>query len=196
MKHTGFHLIAAIFTLALASGVATATGCGTSSVSTLCDDICACQRCTSNDLKACQDQGSATADAADAAGCSNQFADAVTCTSANVSCKNNQAVANGCDAQFAALTKCSSTLSVLGKDACQLAADKLSAQFAACPSPPVSTSTGSGTSAECTEAAGRIATCQAAAIAGVSCNCLGLGDATQCTADEQKTFTDALSLCH
>jgi hypothetical protein len=29
----------------------------------------------------------------------------------------------------------------------------------------------------------------------VSCNCLGLGDATQCTADEQKTFTDALSLC-
>lgn len=196
MKHTGFHLISAMFTLALVSGVAMSTGCGTSSVTTLCDDVCACQRCTSNDLKACHDKGSAAADAADAAGCSSQFADAVTCTSAHVTCKSNRAVADGCDAEFTALTKCSSTLSVFGKDACQLAADQIRLKIAACPNAPTpSTTTGSGGESECTSAAGEVVTCQAAALAPVSCDCLGLGDSTKCTAAESKAFKDAFTAC-
>jgi hypothetical protein len=197
MKTTGFRFLAAIFTLALTSGVVAATGCGGASVSSLCEDICACQRCTTNDLKTCQDQGSAAADAADAAGCSSQFSDAVSCSSAHVSCKSGQAAADGCDAEFTALSKCSSTLSVFGGNACQLAANQVTAQLAACPKPPTVTSTSSGgTQAECTDAAGRIALCQAAAIGATSCNCLGAGDSTLCTQDELTAFSNAISLCN
>ena len=195
MKNSGFRLLATIFTLALASGVASATGCGGTSVTTLCDDVCACQRCTSNDLQACQDKGSAAADAADAAGCSSEFADAVTCTSAHVSCKNDRVTAEGCDAELNALTKCSNTLSVFGKNACELAEAQILAQLAACPQPPqISTSTG-GSQIECTDALGKISICQAAAIASVSCDCLGAGDTTKCTADQSKAFSDAITSC-
>ena len=196
MNNTGFRLVAAIFTLVLASGVASATGCGSSSVSTLCDDICACQRCTSNDLKTCQDKGSAAADAADSAGCSTQFDDAVTCTSAHVSCKGSQVVADGCDAELTALSKCSATLSVFGKNACQLGADQVVAKLAACPNPPTATTTtGGGTQVECTDATARLITCQVAAILAVSCDCLGAGDASKCTAEQSKAFSDAISTC-
>ena len=196
MKNTGFRLVAAIFTLALASGIGTATGCGgIIDVTTLCDDVCACQRCTSNDRQVCNDKGSAAADAADAAGCSDQFAAAVTCTSAHVSCKSGKVVADGCDAELTALSKCSSTLSVFGKNACQIAADQVTAKLAACPNPPMSTSTGSGTQAECTDATGKLLTCQVAALVATTCDCLGAGDANKCTAEQSKAFTDAITLC-
>lgn len=196
MKQTGFHLVAAIFTLAMASGVATQTGCGTSAVSSLCDDICACQRCTTNDLQTCQDKGKAAADAADAAGCSSQFNDAVTCSSANITCKGDNAVADGCTAEFTALTTCSTTLSVFGKNACQLAADKITAQLAACPNPPTDTTTSSsGGNTECSDALGALATCQAAAIASAPCACLGLDNANTCTSEQSKAISDALTAC-
>ena len=61
MKKNSFSIVAAVFTLALAGGVATSTGCGGISTSSLCEDICACERCTSNDLQTCKDKGSAAA---------------------------------------------------------------------------------------------------------------------------------------
>lgn len=196
MKTPSFRLVAAIFTLALSSGVVAATGCGTSAVTSLCDDICACQRCTSNDLQTCQDKGRAAADAADAAGCGSQFDELVACSSAHITCKGDNAVADGCDAEVNALTKCSSTLSVFGKNACQLAADKLTAQLAACPNPPMNTTTtGSGGQAECTDAAGKLATCQVAALAGAPCACLGLDNAGTCTSEQSKALSDAITAC-
>ena len=196
MKHTGFPFIAAIFTLALGSGVVTAAGCGGTSVTTLCDDVCACQRCTSNDLQACQDKGSAAADAADAAGCSSEFADAVTCTSAHVSCKGDQVVAEGCEAELKALSQCSITLSVFGKSDCQIAVDQVTIKLAGCPVPPQTTSSSSGGGqSECSAAQGKLLLCQVAAFTAASCDCLGAGDITKCTADESKAFSDAFTAC-
>ena len=37
--------------------------------------------------------------------------------------------------------------------------------------------------------------CQAAAIASASCDCLGVGDTTKCTADQSKAFSDAITSC-
>src|SRR6476659_1553438 len=102
MKKNSFSIVAAVFTLALAGGVATSTGCGGISTSSLCEDICACERCTTNDLQTCQDKGATASDQADAAGCSSEFADAVSCAGEKVSCKNNHAAAEGCDAELAA----------------------------------------------------------------------------------------------
>lgn len=196
MKSSSFRFIAAIFTLALASGAVAATGCGGSAISSLCEDVCACERCTSNDLQTCQDKGKAAADAADAAGCSDQFADVVSCSNAHVSCQDSHAVNDGCEAELTALSKCSSTLSVFGKNPCELAVDQVSAYLAACPNPPAPVSTSSGgTQAECTAAAGALVACQVKAIIEAPCDCLGAGDATKCTADQSQAFTDALSLC-
>ena len=83
MKNSSFRFVAAMFTLALASGAIAATGCGGSAISSLCEDVCACERCTSNDLQTCQDKGAAAADAADSAGCSDQFAEVVSCSNAH-----------------------------------------------------------------------------------------------------------------
>ena len=196
MKTSGFRFLAAIFTLALSSGVVAATGCGGVSVSSLCEDVCACQRCTSNDLKTCEDKGHAASDAADAVGCSSQFSAAVACSSAHVSCKSGKAAADGCDVELAALSKCSATLSVFGKNACQLAVDEITTQLAACPKPPAVTGTsGGGGQPECTDAAGTLALCQAAAIGTTTCDCLGAGDSSQCTQAQLQAFSDALSKC-
>jgi hypothetical protein len=197
MKKTGFRLIAAFFTLALAGGVTTAAGCGGSSISSLCEDICACARCTSNDLQACEDKGTKASDDAAAAGCGSEFDDAVTCAGAHVSCQSgNQVGTTGCDAELAALSKCSTTLSVFGKSPCEIAADQIIAKLKACPKPPqLTTTTSGGTQPTCTDAAGTLSLCQAAAFALASCDCIGGGDTTLCTSEQAKTFTDAFTLC-
>lgn len=196
MKNNSFNFVAVIITLALAGGAVTAVGCGGVSTSSLCEEICACERCTNNDLKTCEDQGDTAADAADAAGCSSEFDDAVACAGANVSCKNDRAVSNGCDAELTALTKCSSTLGVFGKNACELASDQIVAKLASCPKPPqIGSGSGGGTSAECTAAAGSLLLCQAAAFVQASCDCIGGGDVNKCTAEQSKAFSDAFISC-
>ena len=197
MKNTSFSFLAALITLALAGGAATATGCGGVSTSSLCEDICACERCTTNDFNACVAKGDKAAEEADAAGCSLQFEDAVACSSASVSCNNSRAAAEGCKVELAALTQCSSTLSVFGKSDCELAADQVLAKFKSCPVPPKSSSGGGGPEqVECSETVGALSLCQAAAIVQASCDCIGGGDTNQCTADQAKSFSDAISICH
>ena len=83
-----------------------------------------------------------------------------------------------------------------GGNACETAATKAADYLAACPKPPaMKAATTSGAAPACTDAAGSLATCQAAAITATSCDCLGGGDATKCTAEQVKTFTDALAKC-
>ena len=196
MKNKSYSLVAAFFTLALVGGVTTATGCGGASIASLCEDICACARCTSNDLQACQDKGNKASDDASAAGCGSEFDDAVTCAGAHVSCQGDKAGATGCDAELAALSKCSTTLSVFGKSPCEIASDQIVAKLLSCPKPPqISTTTTGGTQTECTAAAGTLELCQAAAFAKGSCDCIGGGDVTLCTADQAKMFTDAFTAC-
>lgn len=196
MKNTSFRVVAAIFTLALASSSVAATGCGGSSISNLCDEVCACERCTSNDLQTCQDNGNAAAKAADAAGCSDQFADLVACSTEHVSCQDSQALSDGCSSELTALSKCSNKVSVFGKSACEIAVDQVSAYLASCPNPPAPTSSGSGGGQpECTDAEGTLLACQARAIVEAPCDCLGAGDSNKCTSDQLQAFSDALSVC-
>ena len=83
-----------------------------------------------------------------------------------------------------------------GGNDCEKAADTISAKLAGCPNPPtVTTTSSSGTTAECTDAAGTLLQCQAAAFDGASCDCIGAGDATKCTAEQLKSFSDAFTAC-
>jgi hypothetical protein len=195
MKKTSFSFVAAIITLALAGGATTATGCGGVSTSSLCGDICACERCTSNDLKACEDSGTKAADAADAAGCTSQFDDAVACASAHVSCKDNRAVSNGCDAELTALTKCSNHLSVLGKNACELAADIITSKLTGCGLMVQPTSSSSGGTAQCTAALGTTLTCQAACVAPAPCSIFVNDSNNPPTSEQTKVFADCITQC-
>lgn len=194
MKKNSFSLVAAMITLALAGGAASAAGCGGVSTASLCEDICACERCTTNDLEACQAEGDKAADAADAAGCSSQFDDAVACSSANVNCNEDRAVTDGCDAELTALTKCSSTLSAFGQNACELAADLITAKFTSCGGP-VPPSTGSGTTPECTDALGAQYTCLAACFTAADCTIIVADASKPPTAEQTKAFLDCITKC-
>ncbi|MEP7124468.1 MAG: hypothetical protein ABJE95_26305 [Byssovorax sp.] len=81
-------------------------------------------------------------------------------------------------------------------NACDDAAQAITDKLAGCPNPPkaVSTTT-SGASTTCTDAAGTLLTCQAAAFTAADCNCIGGGDVTKCTAAQAKSFTDAFTAC-
>jgi hypothetical protein len=194
MKNS-FSFVAALITLALAGGAATAAGCGGVSTASLCADICACQRCTSNDLAACEAQGDKSSAEADAAGCTSQFDDLVTCAGAQVSCKNDRATFDGCDAQQTALSKCSSKINLLGKTLCELASDVILAKYTSCGGPAVTTTTTGGTTAECTQAAGVLVTCQAACYNAASCNLVVPDSANPPTAEQAQQYVDCATKC-
>ncbi len=194
MKKNSFSFVATIITLALSWGAATATGCGGPSTAALCGDICACQRCTTNDLEACQEQGDKAAGDADAAGCSSQFDDFVTCAGANVSCQQDRAVYAECDAALAALTKCSSALGAFGQNACELAANLIEARIRSCGGT-VPPSTGSGTTPECTDALGAQSTCVAACFSAADCTIIVPDSTTPPTAEQAKSFLDCITKC-
>ncbi len=84
-----------------------------------------------------------------------------------------------------------------GADACTQAGDDIAAKLAGCPKPPAVKTTSSTTAAApaCTDAAGTIATCQAAAFTAASCDCIGGGDPTKCMPADAKKFTDAFTAC-
>ena len=124
---------------ALLVGAAVATGCGGSGtiivvdpVSSICQDICACTRCTSSDLATCEDGANMNGAAASEAGCSDQFQAVVACVSANVTCVQNEAVIVGCDAQQKALDVCAAGFDPFQPSVCDLAADALDAKYADC----------------------------------------------------------------
>jgi hypothetical protein len=133
MKKNSF--CAVLFTLVL--GAATTIGCGNGTyiidtVSSICEDICSCTRCTSNDLAACEDDIFAISSAASEDGCSDQFEDVVACVSANLVCVEDEAVTLGCDAEQDALDICAAGLDPFEPSVCDLADDALDAKYAAC----------------------------------------------------------------
>jgi hypothetical protein len=109
MKKYRFSLIAAWFTLALAGGVSTATGCGGAPIASLCEHVCACLACSGKDLQVCEDKLDSDSRSAAQAGCASEFDDTITCTDDQFSCQNGGDVgpfAPGCSAERAVLTKC------------------------------------------------------------------------------------------
>jgi hypothetical protein len=174
----------ALLVLALAGSVTAASGCGDSAAA-LCDDICACQRCTSNDLDTCRSQADAAEQKAASTGCSSQFDDLVTCTRKNISCKGNSAVADGCQAEDAALSKCAKGSILLGGgDECTHAADHLAGCLDAMGS------TSGSTTASCTGAALCSAGCFNAA------DCAAIKDAfSGMPTDASKSLIDCATKC-
>ncbi len=195
MKKNSFSFVATIITLALSWGTATATGCGGVSTASLCGEICACERCTTNDLKTCEEQGSQAADQADAVGCSSQFEAFVTCADANVSCKKDRAVFDQCDAEQLALTTCSNTINVLGKNPCELAAAMITAKLSGCGVKDTTTSSSSGGTVECTDAAGAVVTCQAACLVAADCSVFVNDPSNPATSEQSQAFLNCVTKC-
>lgn len=196
MKKSRGSLVAALFTLALAGGLSTATGCGP--ITSLCRQICACVSCSSDGLDACEHGGTLAFDRADAVGCSRQYNAAVACAAAHMSCQGEPTVAPECAVELLLLSSCSSSrsLSVLGDGACDVAADQISTKLDSCGNPPKVFGNDGGPPPECTADVGKLALCQAAAFAHGACDCIGGGDVTLCTADQAKSFTAAFVACN
>jgi hypothetical protein len=191
---------AVLFTLIL--GAATAVGCGGNgtyiieTVSTICEDVCSCARCTSNDLAACEDDAFAMSAAADEAGCSDQFEDVVACVSANLVCVEDEAVAVGCDAEQEALDICAAGLDPFEPSVCDLADDALDAKYAACGLrlPPAAPSS------VCTDSLAWTLDCLVTCYEAVSCVYLACdeGDVAACddvSPDEALAFADCIIAC-
>jgi hypothetical protein len=188
---------------ALLVGAAVATGCGGSDtiivvdpVTSICEDICACTRCTRNDLAACEDETNTSWAAASEAGCSDQFQNVVACVSANVTCVQDEAVTVGCDAQQEALDVCAAGLDPFRPSICDLAGDALDAKYAACgvrlpPATPRRV---------CTDSLASTLDCVTACYEAVSCAYLQCddGDVAACdevAPDEALAFADCIVAC-
>ncbi len=83
-----------------------------------------------------------------------------------------------------------------GGNKCENAGTAIADKLQGCPKPPtvMATST-SGAEVECSDAAGTLLTCQAAAFTAASCDCIGGGDLTKCTPADSKSFSDAFTAC-
>jgi hypothetical protein len=191
---------AVVFTLMV--GAAWATGCGGSDtftvdpVSSICQDVCACTRCTSNDLAACEDDGYTSWAAASEAGCSDEFQDAVACISAHVTCEQDTAITEGCEAEQEALDICTGGLEPFQPSVCELAADALDAKYAACGVllPPARSP------AVCTDSLGWTLDCVATCYEAASCAYLQCddGDVIACddvSPEEALDFADCVLTC-
>jgi hypothetical protein len=173
----------ALTTLALFGGVTAASGCGDSAAA-LCDDICNCQRCTSNDIDTCRSQADAAEQSASSAGCSSQFDDLVACTKKNISCQGDKAVAKGCDAEEQAFAKCGKGVVFPTVDQCTLAVNHLNACLGG-------TSTGSG---------GATPSCTGATLCNADCfnaaDCAAIKDAVGgMPTDLSKPLLDCVTKC-
>jgi hypothetical protein len=195
MKKHSFSFVAAIITLSLSSVAATAAGCGGVSTASFCEDMCACQRCTSDELDTCKEQGAKAADQIDAAGCSSQFEDFLACAGTHVTCEKDQATYEGCDAELLAMSKCSSTLDGLGKNACERASDSIVARIESCGGEVPPASSGTGPEVECNDSLAALATCQAACIDVAACSILVNDPNQPATTEEVQAFSDCITLC-
>ena len=187
---------------ALIVGAAVAIGCGGTDtftvdpVSAICQDICACTRCTRNDVAACEDNTNTSWAAANEIGCSGQFQDVITCVSVHVACEQDQAVILGCDAEQVALDSCTGGLDPFQPSVCELAADALAAKYAACrlQRPPTTAPS------VCTEALGQTVDCVTTCYEAASCAYLqcDTGDKASCDnvpPDEAQAFSDCILDC-
>jgi hypothetical protein len=81
-----------------------------------------------------------------------------------------------------------------GGNDCEKAADTFAAKFESCGGKVTDTST-SGSSAECTDAAGALALCNAACIDAADCSLVVVDTTKPPTAEQAKAFTDCVTAC-
>ena len=81
-----------------------------------------------------------------------------------------------------------------GGNACEKAADQVEAKFTDCGAT-LPTTSGTSGSTECTDDLGKKSQCSADCISAASCDCIGAGDITKCTADQAKSYGDCSTAC-
>ena len=82
-----------------------------------------------------------------------------------------------------------------GGNDCEKAADTFAAKFESCGGKVAATTTSSGTTAECTDAAGTLALCQATCIDAADCALIVPNTMKPPTADQVKAFSDCTAKC-
>jgi hypothetical protein len=80
-------------------------GCGTST-SGICEDVCACDRCSESELEACVADLDAGFEPADDAGCGDQADALLSCWGEAFVCESNRTVIEGCDDEAEAYATC------------------------------------------------------------------------------------------
>ena len=124
MKTNVLGLVSSLGLLSTMLGGFASGGCGGVSVSSICQEVCACQRCTSNDLADCEKDGHEAEQRAEDAGCGNQFDDFLDCVKANVRCESDKATFDGCNTEALTLDSCAKGSTPL-LDICQAALNRL-----------------------------------------------------------------------
>ena len=81
-----------------------------------------------------------------------------------------------------------------GGNACEAAANQVEDKYTQCGAT-LPTTSGTSTSVECTDALAKSAQCSADCLTAASCDCIGLGDATKCTMEDLKSFSDCSTKC-
>ena len=83
-----------------------------------------------------------------------------------------------------------------GGNDCETAADASLAKYESCPDykAPATTS-GTSTSTECTDAAGKLLTCQSACITAASCECIGFDKSKTCATDDITKYAKCQTDC-
>ena len=79
-----------------------------------------------------------------------------------------------------------------GGNDCEKAADEFVAKIEDCGGTVEETS---GEAGECTAAAGKLALCTSACYTAAPCDCIGLGDATKCTAEDLDAYVKCGTDC-
>ena len=120
-------LFALALCLASIGGIAAlASGCGGPTSTSVCEKVCACQKCT----QVQQDQCVTDADSAQkdltAAGCSTEYDDYLSCADQHLACKGTTPDASSCISQALAIFSCAA------KSTVQSSCSKASAHVATC----------------------------------------------------------------
>jgi len=110
--------------LALVLLASSSTGCGGTSASAVCSDVCECTGCSEQEETDCVDAVEDAEKAAADEGCEDAWDDYVSCASDELECRDGVASSDGCDAEAEALSECTDGASVggLGANVCDRAA--------------------------------------------------------------------------
>jgi hypothetical protein len=86
VRRSNLRILASLAFLTLFASGAALTGCGSTSISTICQDQCVCKKCTDAELQKCVTEGEKVQKQADQLGCSDAFDDSLSCFHDNMSC--------------------------------------------------------------------------------------------------------------